>query len=249
MKKLFMFLLAIVLLLSFACEKKPIGPVIKKPTFTIYGVVVKDMNTPAKDIASFTVWRNDTLYNSATVKVGNKNIPNAGSGEYFAEFSDTTFKVKTAYVDSIISSQDTVTITFGFTMPDTFRINPLPYNDSLNAGGHAVTVSWTVSDSASAYFISVAKGDTISGANLYSATVGANYANIPPSAFRTVGDQVVEGYYWIYVVAYNRSFVSYPDIPFGLPLDLPSGNITGAEGTIGAGVIARKATIYVTTTQ
>jgi hypothetical protein len=247
MKKLITFLLAAALLFSFSCKKKPIGPVSEKPTFTIYGVMVKDMNTQ-KDIASFTVWRNDTLYNSATVKVGNKNIPNAGSGEYFAEFSDTTFKVITAYVDSISSSLDTVTITFDFFMPNTFVINRLPSNDSLNAGGHAVTVYWTVSDSASAYFISVAKGDTIPGANLYSAIVGANYANIPPSAFRTVGDQVVEGYYWVYVVSYNRSFVDYPDVPFALPVTLPANNITGAEGTMGAGVIARKATIYVTTT-
>jgi len=245
MKKSILVIWIAILLISFSCEKKPTGPITQKPTFTIYGAVVKDLNL-SKDIAAFTVSRNDTLYNGAAVKAGNKSIPNVGSGVYYKEFSDTTFQARTAYMDSIVSSLDTVTITFGFTMPGSFSINPLSSTDSLNRAGHAVTVYWTPSDSSSGYFISVVKGDSIPGAALYSATLSGTYGTIPREAFHTSADVLVTGYYWIYLIAYNRSFVSYSGIPFQLPQGLPANNITGAKGTLGAGVIARRAVIYVT---
>lgn len=243
MKKSTLFLLVAIFLFSFSCEKKPTGPTTQKPTFTIYGAVVKDLNL-SKDIAYFTVSRNDTLFDAATVKVGNRTIPSIGSGSYYS--NTMSFSALTSYTDSIISAQDTVTITFDFTMPDTFSINQLPVNDSLNAGGHTVTVYWTASDSSDGYFISVAKGDTIPGAVLYSSTVGIPQAPIPTEAFHTTGmGNIVTGYYWVYVIAYNKSFPSYPGTPFNLPAGLPVNNITGAKGTIGAGVIAKKAVIYV----
>ncbi|MDP3024190.1 MAG: hypothetical protein Q8O10_01500 [candidate division Zixibacteria bacterium] len=243
MKKLTLFLVVAIFLFSFSCEKKPTGPTTQKPTFTIYGVVVKDLNI-SKDIAAFTVSRNDTLFNSAIVKVGNKTIPNTISGLYYKEFQDTTFHVKTAYTDSIISPQDTVTITFRFAMPDIFSasINPA---DSVNENGLAVVVTWTTSDSATAYIISVVKGDTIPGAVLHKAIVTGPLTTIPPDAFRKPNGDVVSGLYWVYMVAYNKSFVSYPDMPFTLPSGLPANNISGAKGTIGAGVIAEKITIRV----
>jgi len=243
MKKLALFLLAAILFFSFSCEKKATGPITQKPSFTIYGAVIKDLNL-SKDIAAFTVSRNDTLYNGATVKVGNKIIPNSGSGAYYQEFSDTTFHVMTSYIDSIISSPDTVNITFGFAMPDIFSasINPA---DSVNENALAVVVTWTTSDSATAYIISVVKGDTIPGAVLYKAIVTGPQTTIPQDAFRKLNGVPVSGLYWVYMVAYNKSFVSYPNIPFTLPSNLPANNISGATGTIGAGVIARKVVIRV----
>ncbi len=247
MRKIILFLMTAVLLFGYSCGKKPTGPSSKKPTFTIYGAVVKDMNF-SKDIVYFTISRNDTLYNSATVKVGNKTILNSGSGLYDSLFADTTFHVKTAYTDSIISSQDTVTITFGFTMPDTFSAQTSPNKDTFRIQDLPIQVSWTTSNNADGYIIGVAKGDTISGALLYSATVDGSPISIPQQAFYTTGmGNPVYGYYLIYIVAYNKSFVSYPDTPFDLPTGLPANNISGAKGTIGAGVIARKAIIYVTT--
>ncbi len=246
MKKSILFIWMLILLLGFSCKKKPIGPITEKPTFTIYGVVVKDLNI-SKDIVSFTVSRNDTLYNNAIVKAGNKVIPNIGSGAYYQEFSDTTFHAMTAYIDSIISVQDTVTITFGFTMTDTFSIHITPEKDTFRTIDLPIRVDWTASGNANGYIISVVKGDTISGAMLYSATVSGSPQGIPNQAFFTTGmGSLVTGYYWIYVVAYNRSFVSYPGMPFTLPSGLPANNISGAEGTIGAGVVAQKAVIYVT---
>lgn len=246
MKKLTLFLLVAIFLFSFSCEKKPTGPITQKPTFTIYGAVVKDLNL-SKDIAVFTVSRNDTLYNEATVKVGNKSIPNVGSGVYYNEFSDTTFHTNTAYIDSIVSSQDTVTITFGFTMPDTFSVQISPDKDTFRTSDLPIQVSWTASNNANGYIIALAKGDTISGAVLYSATIDGSPKSIPGEAFYTSGGSLVTGYYWVYVVAYNKSLPIYPGMPFTLPAGLPADNISGAQGTIGAGVIAQKAIIYVTT--
>jgi len=245
MKKSILFIWIAILMISLSCEKKPTGPITQKPTFTIYGAVVKDLNI-SKDIAAFTVSRNDTIYNGATVKAGNKIIPNAGSGVYYQEFSDTTFHTMTAYIDSIISSPDTVNITFRFAMPDIFNVSINPA-DSVNEGGEAVNVFWTTSssDSASGYFISVVKGDTISGAMLYRAIVSGSQTPIPRDAFRKANGDVVSGLYWVYMAAYNKSFVSYPGMPFALPTGLPANNISGAKGTIGAGVIARKVTIRV----
>ncbi len=246
MKKLTLFLMIAVLFFGYSCGKKPTGPSSKKPTFTIYGALVKDMNI-SKDITAFTVRRNDTLYNGATVKVGNKTILNSGSGLYDSLFADTTFHVKTTYTDSIISSLDTVTITFRFAMPDTFSVGLNPPTDTLNQNADQVIVTWTASDSADGYIISVVKGDTISGAGLFSTFVGksSRQATIPPETFNNAIGNPVLGYYWVFVVAYNKSFVSYPDTPFDLPVGLPANNITGAKGTIGAGVIAKKVTIRV----
>jgi hypothetical protein len=244
MKKLILFLMIAVLAFSFSCGNKPTAPVTEKTTFTINGAVVKDMNS-SKDIVYFKVWRNDTLYNDATVKVGNKTILNSGSGLYDSLFADTTFKVKTAYTDSIISSEDSVIITFGFTMPDTFSVQTSPDKDTFILQEFPIQVTWTASSNSSGYFISMVKGDTIPGAMLYSTTISGTSESIPGDAVRNVFDQLVTGYYWVFVVAYNKSFVSYPDIPFNLPVGLPANNINGANGTIGAGVIAKKVVIYV----
>lgn len=247
MKKSILLIWIAVLLISFSCEKKPTGPTTQKPSFTVYGVVVKDLNI-SKDIAYFTVSRNDTLFNAATVKVGNKTIPSIGSGSYF---SDTmAFVAATSYTDSIISAQDTMAMIFNFALPGTFLLNPIRGNDSLNVQGHSVTVTWTPSDSASGYFMCVVKGDSISGAKLYAGTVpvaSGTQATITPDVFRDVANNPVPGYYWVYIVAYNKSFVGYPGMPFPLPAGLPAGNIAGATGTLGAGVIAPKGYIYVTT--
>jgi hypothetical protein len=248
MKKSITFLLAAVLLFSFSCKKKPIGPVNEKPTFIVYGVVVKDMNTPAKDVASFTVWRNDILYNYATVKVGNQNIPNIGSGLYYAALPYNTFEGNTTYIDSIISSQDTVTITFSFTMPDTFSIGIQSDKDTFTTTDFPIDLNWTTSSNPDGYILGVAKGDTISGAMLYSGIIASPPQPIPQTAFYTDGmGNLVIGDYWIYILAYNKSFVSYSDMPFELPSGLPANNITGAKGTIGAGVIAKKAIITMAT--
>lgn len=243
MKKSILFFWILISLVGFSCKKKPIGPITEKPTFTIYGVVAKDLNI-SKDIASFTVSRNDTLYSGATVKVGGKVILNSGSGTYYQEFSDTTFHALSAYVDSIISPADTVNITFRFTMPNNFSasINPA---DSVNENALAIPVTWTVSDSATAYIISVVKGDTIAGAVLYTAIVTGPSVLIPQDAFRSANGNPISGLYWVYLIAYNRSFVSYPNMPFTLPANLPANNILDATGTIGAGVVAQKVVIRV----
>jgi hypothetical protein len=247
MKKSIVLIWIAILLFSFSCEKKSVGPITQKPTFTIYGAVIKDLNL-SKDIAYFTVSRNDTLFDGATVKVGSRTIPSIGSGSYFS--NTLSFPAAMPYIDSIISAQDTVTITFGFTLPDTFSANVTPIKDTFTIAEFPIYVNWTGSDSATGYIVSVAKGDSIPGAALYSVIVPTSdgtQAPIPVSTVKNTADELVTGYYWIYVIAYNKSFPTYPGIPFNLPAGLPANNISGAQGTIGAGVIAQKAVIFVTT--
>jgi len=64
---------------------------------------------------------------------------------------------------------------------------------------------------------------------------------IPPEAFRTGLETLVEGRYEVYVIAYFESFLEYPGMSFELPQGLP------ANGTIGAGVVAKKKFIRVVT--
>jgi len=52
------------------------------------------------------------------------------------------------------------------------------------------------------------------------------------------GVRFITGTYQINLVSYRASFLYYPGMEFYLPAGLPSGNIQGANGTIGAGVIA-----------
>jgi len=47
----------------------------------------------------------------------------------------------------------------------------------------------------------------------------------------------------VFLVSYRASFVYYSGMEFYLPAGLPSGNISGANGTIGAGVVAPSASI------
>ncbi|MFQ6032404.1 MAG: hypothetical protein ACE5K2_05720, partial [Candidatus Zixiibacteriota bacterium] len=70
---------------------------------------------------------------------------------------------------------------------------------------------------------------------------------IPREAFRIGEEIVIYGIYEVYVIAYFRSFLEYRGMPFELPGGLPTNNLDGANGTIGAGVVAEKKYIRVVT--
>jgi len=62
-------------------------------------------------------------------------------------------------------------------------------------------------------------------------------SSILPGTFYNGSDNFVTGKYKVYLVAYRSSFLEYPDMNFFLPGGLPANNISGANGTIGAGVV------------
>ncbi|MFQ6002204.1 MAG: hypothetical protein ACE5KJ_00475, partial [Candidatus Zixiibacteriota bacterium] len=93
------------------------------------------------------------------------------------------------------------------------------------------------------------KPDTTPGVVGYTTLDDLNVGsqNIPPEAFRIGEETVIYGIYEVYVIAYFRSFLEYRGMPFELPGGLPTNNLDGANGTIGAGVVAEKKYIRVVT--
>lgn len=206
--------------------------------FTINGVVVKDMNL-GKDIAYFKIWRNSDLFNGALVKVGSHTVPNEVNGTYVKEES-LLFNFGQNISINISSTEDDFSLADSVVMPESFHINDLSSDDTLNRGGHVVTVTWSSASKASGYFLSVVTPDATPGAVGYTAVVKGQERTIPVEAFRTTQGSLVEGIYDIYLIAYFGGFPEYPPLPFELPEELPTGNLDGANGTIGAGVIAQR---------
>jgi len=233
--------LILCVILSFSCGGKVTT---RTPTgefkFTVKGVLVKDLNLD-KDVVFFTILRDSVPFDSAVVKIGADTLPNQGNGIYYKE-AQKLFDFGQSVSIHIGSAGDDFRLTASVVIPDSFYIEELPANDTLNVGGHSVKVSWTPSAQASGYFMSVVNPDTSPGLVGYT-TLDENNdraETILPSAFITSQDVFIEGMYEIYVVAYHGSFVEYPDMAFELPQGLPANNITGASGTIGAGVVAEK---------
>jgi hypothetical protein len=247
MEKSLIFLLFLPLVLFFSCGgKTTTRPTKPKFKFTINGVVVKDLSL-GKDIAYFTILRDSTAFDSAVVRVGTDTLNNQGNGIYYKEASQL-FNFEQTVSINISSTQDSFSLGTSVLMPGNFLINELPANDTLNVGGHYFIVSWQASAHASGYFLSVVKPDTTPGIVGYTTLDDLNNRseNIPPDAFR-IGVNLVEGCYEVYVIAYSGSFLEYPGMPFELAQGLPKDNLDGANGTIGAGVVAEKKSIRVTT--
>jgi hypothetical protein len=223
-------------LVFLSCGKSSLKP----PTglhYTVNGVVVKDMTT-SKDLAFFSVLRDSVPYSQALVKVDTVKIDSLGGGVFFKEFLINKFKPKYSYSITIFCPQDSTTITFPFVMPDTFRIasiNP-PYGDfQMRARG----VEWRASFASTGYFISVREKAPAQGAKgfLGYPDIGTTSVTIPIESFYN-GTVPIFNTYYINIVAYYKSFLTFPNIPFSLPGGLPLNNINGASGTIGIGVLA-----------
>jgi len=211
--------------------------------FTINGVVVKDMNL-GKDIAYFAILRDDDPFEGAVVKVGSDTLVNQGNGNYYLE-GFPLFSFEQTVTILISSTDDDFDLTKSVVIPGDFSIVELPEDDKLNVGGHSIDISWTPSVHASGFFLSMVRPGGLSGYTMRDENKDRT-EKILPEAFRTSQDLVEEGFYEVYVIAYSESFLYYPGISFEMLPGLPTGNINGANGTIGAGVIAPSVTIEVT---
>jgi hypothetical protein len=211
--------------------------------FTINGVVVKDMNS-GKDISYFSILRDSKPFSGAVVTVGSDTLEDQGNGNYYMEGS-ALFAFGGSISVEVSSVQDDFTVSKLVEIPGSLSILELPADDKYNVGGHSVIVSWTASVKASGYFLSTVKPDGLPGYTERDLDKNRS-ENVPPDAFRTNQDNLVEGSYKVYVVAYWGGFPYYYGFPFDLPSGIPTGNIDGANGTIGAGVISQYVTIEVT---
>lgn len=240
MKKSLVFLLLFSLVLFFFCGgKRTTRTTEPEYEFTINGVVVKDLSL-GKDIAYFTILRDSVAFDSALVKVGSDTLESEGEGLYSKEASHL-FDFEGAITITVSSAEDDFAVDFNVIIPGFFRITDITdVVDREVHSGDVPRILFTSSANASGYFISVIKRNNTEGAKGHTALILwsdiGNYS-IPADAFRDRVD-FIEGTYLIYLIAYNKSFVAYPSMEFELPDGLPEGNISGANGTIGAGVVA-----------
>jgi hypothetical protein len=242
MKKSLVFLLVFPVILFFFCGgKRTTRTTEPEYEFTINGVVVKDLSL-GKDIAYFTILRDSVAFDSALVKVGSDTLESEGGGAYSKEASHL-FDFEGAITITVSSAEDDFAVDFNLIIPGFFRIIDITGISGREVhSGESPQIHFTASANASGYFISVVPRDNAEGAqghtNLMSWS-GVGQYTIPVHTFTDRFGNFTEGTYAIYLVAYNKSFVAYPPhMEFELPDGLPEGNISGANGTIGAGVVA-----------
>ncbi|MGB7061256.1 MAG: hypothetical protein WBF13_02740 [Candidatus Zixiibacteriota bacterium] len=239
-KALILFLLII---FFFSCGGKvTTRPPADEHQFTINGVVVKDMNS-GKDIAYFAVLKNGDPFAGALVKVGSDTLEDQGNGNYYLE-GFPLFNYGQNVSISVSSAADEFNLSISRQMPGSFEITGINPDPVRSVNTEDVKVHCNSSAGASGYLINIIRPD---GSNGYAGLVSLGDmtvigASIPRDAFEVGGD-FVEGTYQVYAVAYDGGFVYYPGMEFYLPAGLPSGNLSGANGTIGAGVVAASASI------
>ncbi len=244
----FLVLIGIFILVVGGCEEgKKITPP-EEHTFQIEGVVVKDLNSEM-DFASVSVERDSLPFLDAQVKVNGHLLGLKDTTGIYYLMAPNFFPPFSPCSLSVFSEPDSYTVEGLAVMAGNFEIDTL-WPDIYHSGDPPPHIEWSISDSARGYFVSVVGVGEAKGARGYAALSEYNQRqmSIDPSTFRKQGSEtLVPGPYVVYVVAYNRSFVSYYDIPFQIPDGLPEGNVGKNEGTFGAGVIAVTDTIWVTT--
>lgn len=234
MKKSLVLLFPLVLFLSCGGERTT-RPTESEYEFTINGVVVKDLSI-GKDIAYFTILRDSVAFDSALVKVGSDTLESQGGGVYSKE-APHLFDFEDALTITVSSAEDDFTLRFDAVIPGNFGIISINHRNVTASLADKVVVSFNSSANASGYFISVKRPD---GSNGYTDRILAEEIRdkkLPPDPFY-IGDNFTTGTYLIYLVSYYKSFSWYPAMEFYLPDGLPQDNISGANGTIGVGVVA-----------
>jgi hypothetical protein len=242
MKRNLVFLLFFPLVLFLSCGgKTTTRPIKPKYKFTINGVVVKDLSL-GKDIAYFTVLRDSAAFDSAVVKVGAYTLPSQGGGIYLGRASHPShlFEFEDTVAITVSSPEEDLNFESYVVIPGSFQITA-KVPDPIQSSDEFVALHFSAAPNVSGYFISVLKRNNIEGALGHTAVITwdkiGNYP-IPNTTFRDIHDDYKTGIYLIYLIAYNKSFLAYPDMKFQLPDGLPKNNISGANGTVGAGVVA-----------
>jgi hypothetical protein len=211
--------------------------------FTINGAVVKDMNL-GKDIAYFAVLRDGDPFGGAVVTVGTDTLVNQGNGNYYLEGFPLFGFGETVSIN-ISSPDDDFTLSASVLMPGSFQIKYFTPPIVTSDNAHLVKMYGSASAGANGYFASIIRPDGSSGhTGLISLSEMIEGKLLPRDTFGEGGD-LIEGTYQVYAVSYHSSFLYYQGMEFFLPAGLPSDNISGANGTIGAGVIALSTTIEV----
>jgi hypothetical protein len=208
--------------------------------FTVNGVVVKDKNLD-KDFAYFNVRRDSDPFDGAVVKAGAYTLTSQGDGDYYKEGS-SLFSFGQNVSITVTSSADNFNLTTSVVMPGSFQITSINHPTFTASQADEVIIYFSGSENATGYFKSIIRPDGSNGNTTVVTGAEFGQTGIDPDAFYE-GQSFITGTYQVFLIAYGVSFVSYPDMGFFLPDGLPQGNVSGANGTIGAGVIAPSNTI------
>jgi hypothetical protein len=193
------------------------------------------------DFVEFNILKDSSPYDSAMITVNDDTIPNTGNGIYCSYMVELV--PKSAHSVKVVCPNHNFSLSRYINVPDTFHITDI-LPSRQNPGGDTTYIYWTASQYNAGCFV-VVSHPPAAGHN-----ERVNYSSametILPSAFRSSRtDILIEGTYSVYVVSYCESFLLY-NFYFNFPYGLPKDNLSGAKGTIGAGVIAPKDSIVVT---
>jgi hypothetical protein len=238
------WILVLLIVFFFSCG----GKVITRPPddeheFTVNGVVVKDMNS-GKDVAYFAVLKNGDPFDGAVVKVGSDTLESEGNGNYFLD-GFPLFNYGQTVLINISSAADDFNLSTSRQIPSSFEITDINHPSVTSSLANDLTVWISLSSGASGYFYSVVRPD---GSDGFTALIGSDELGhggilINHNAFFDELGVFITGTYQVFLVAYNTSFVYDPGMEFYVPGGLPGGDLSGANGTIGAGVVAPSASI------
>jgi hypothetical protein len=214
-----------------------------EPIYNMSGYAYRDL-ADRTDIVSFTVTRNDTLYESAAIKINNHALAFNETGDYFGseygllQYGSNRLRVRI--------EADNFDKSIYFTIPDSFKVDQITRH---NPGGYNRYFRWSACSKASGFLVSV-RGPiaVLNGVPQYSATTDSlDYSiNIPTTAFRNSGSVLVPDIYYIYIIGYTNGYGPFA----GAEFDIPSGNegpgLAGISGSFHAGLLAPLDSIIVT---
>jgi hypothetical protein len=230
------------LMLSLSCSEKVSVRTDSQEEFmfTVNGVLVKDMNT-GKDIAYFAILREGDPFEAAVARVGSDTLVNQGNGNYYLE-GFPLFGFEQTVSVNVSSAGGDLNVSTSVQVPGSFQITDINHTTVTSAQSDDVRIRFNSSASSSGYFKSIVRPN---GSNGYTALIPKTeigQTGIDAVAFYE-GLSFVTGNYQLFLVSYNGSFAYYPGMEFYLPNGLPADNVPGANGTIGAGVVAPSVTI------
>lgn len=208
------------------------------PTFSVDMTIIRDLSTGYNSV-DITFERNSLPYSEAIITIGTSEVPNSGGGIYY--INDPAF-VLPAGINEITfeSPSDAYMRTVSINIPGNFSIQQVSPRQNISAD--PVYVSWSASSNASRYLLVVATDDY--GANgtmpFYVTVTGGTSFTVPDTTFRDDLDEIVNGIYHVYVIAFNDGLGTFirhgPNIP--MPDDLPERFIGNPAGFVRHGTVA-----------
>jgi hypothetical protein len=208
-------------------------------SFSVDMTIVRDLSTGYNSV-DITFKRENEPFSEAIITIGTSEVPNSGGGIYFV--NDPGFALPAGINEITFESPgDNYMKTVSINIPGNFSIEEV--SPRFNVSADPVYVSWSASSGAGRYLLVVATEDYgADGTSPFFATTIApgSSALVPDTTFRDSIDEIVNGIYYVYVIAFNDGLGPFirqgPDIP--MPENLPERFIGDPSGFVRHGTVA-----------